>query len=235
MQLPTVWSIIAIVAAALLRPTVATVHLPIVRHHLLANRLRVVELLWCDVRSPADVMRLCHTLGVSAGAADLHGIGRPDRLHRHFYMHNHQVGVVLDLTGCPERQVRALLHAASAHTLFHRRYVWLMFADGVSRIYDLLEDENVNVDADITVAVPATLSTVVGEVQWDLWDVYNPSHVRGGRLNVTLLQRWRAGMEPRWPVDMQSKYERRKDFHGLKLKGVLTVSADGNVKTNCII
>lgn len=207
----------------------ARIHLPLVRHHILANRLRIVQFLSCERRLEFQCHRLAHRLNVLAGSADI----RRNRsalpaLRR---LHAHRVGVVLDLQ-CPPAAVRPLLAAVSAHQFFHRRFVWLLFGRDVGHIVELLAGENVNADAEVTAATEEGADGGGGDDDgdgWSLWDVWNPSFARGGRLNVTLMGRWPADAEQLQAIGQQSKYERRRDLGGLVLKGVLTVRVVYNV------
>lgn len=216
------------------RFVVGLVHQPLVHHHLRQHQLNVVLFLSCDQRSQFESVRLANQLNVWPSSLDIckrvypSSDGHVDPLDESPFHHASQrVGVVLDLQ-CPERCLRPLLAAVSRQWLFHRRYVWLLFGKNVDDVGKWLDGENVNVDAEITAAtkrVPDNDKVVV-DGYWDLWDVYNPSFVRGGRLNVTHLQSWRsAGMsDPIKTTISQSKHEKRRNLRGLQLRGVLTVS-----------
>lgn len=241
---------------------IGSVHLPLVQHHLIANHVRIVVFLSCDQRTQIESVRLAYRLNLMASSVDIRQWFGSDsdnsnetgtdnaqttfnddspigvEFRRLFRPCNHRIGIVLDLE-CPLRAVRSVLAAASQRIYFHHRYYWLMFASNEEQLHRLLEHENVNVDAEITAATPARLDgdnsvDANGAASgWDLWDVYNPSFVRGGRLNVTHLQRWDATTTvARLPIDRMSKYESRRDFQGLKLKGVLTVRVVGSVDLN---
>lgn len=82
----------------------------------------------------------------------------------------------------------------------------------------LLNDDSFGVVTDITIAI----ETVTG---FDLYDVYNPCKARGGTLNVTALGYWteKSGVTIRL---RQSKYERRSNLHGMKLRIGVLVSND---------
>lgn len=57
---------------------------------------------------------------------------------------------------------------------------------------------------------------------YNLYDAYNPSSTRGGKLNVTQIGMWSpdAGYNL---FDNKAKLENRRDFHGVTFKGVVTV------------
>lgn len=73
------------------------------------------------------------------------------QLQRLFYYVNHPVGVILDLK-C--ENVSGFLGAMSNLTMFHLRYYWIMLSDNLERATDLLRRQRINVDAEITLAVP---------------------------------------------------------------------------------
>lgn len=67
-------------------------------------------------------------------------------------------------------------------------------------------------------------------------DVYNPSKVRGGRLNITTIGKWdtHSGIQI---SSVQSKIERRRNLGGLKFIAVVTVicTASGCFNRFCTI
>lgn len=220
---------ICVVLASCVVVVVSDVHQPLVLHHVRSHNLKIVLFLSCDDRrTQFQSIRLAHQLNVwprsvaicSTGVES--GADVPLNLKRLFHHANQRVGIVLDLQ-CPAHCLRPLLAAASRQWLFHRRYVWLLFAESVDPVFEWLAAENVNVDAEITAASPR------GDDDWDLWDVYNPSYQRGGQLNVTHMQRWRSPLEGNATTTaksafwQRSKHGQRRQFHGLQLKGVLTV------------
>lgn len=72
-----------------------------------------------------------------------------DQFRRLFYYVNHPIGVAIDLN-C---DASYFLGRMSNWTMFHQRYYWLMFADNLERAKYLLEGQNINVDAEITLAI----------------------------------------------------------------------------------
>lgn len=202
----------------------ASVHLPLVHKHVRQHKLKFLHHLSCDTAAGFSLLRFGHRSQLWSGTTDIRR-DATQKLDASFHHHNHRVGIVLDLQ-CPLAAVWPLLAAVSERMYFHRSFVWLMFARDAQQISELLANENINVDADITVAT-RNESDASREV-WDLWDVYNPSFERGGRLSVTLLQQWSSESGKRlllmMPEGRKSKYERRKNFGGLRLKGVLTIN-----------
>ncbi len=64
---------------------------------------------------------------------------------------SHQIGVVIDLN-CSE--IGEFFREISKRILFHRERYWLMFAPDINRTINVLQKQNVNADAEISVAVP---------------------------------------------------------------------------------
>lgn len=65
---------------------------------------------------------------------------------------SHQVGVVIDLN-CPE--IVEFLRGVSKRILFHRERSWLMFSTDLNQTHNMLQKENINVDAEISIAIPS--------------------------------------------------------------------------------
>jgi hypothetical protein len=102
--------------------------------------------------------------------------------------------------------------------LFDETHKWLILGRKLKDIVKLLNDDSFGVVTDITIAI----ETVTG---FDFYDVYNPCKARGGTLNVTTLGYWteKSGVAIRLT---QSKYERRSNLHGMKVKIGVLVSAN---------
>lgn len=104
--------------------------------------------------------------------------------YQFFNRYSNSPGVVMNL-GC--NQTKALMTEMSNRTFFHRERKWLMLSESLDEAFGHLNQENINYDAEIMLAVP---STVEDDDHYDIFDVYNPSHRRGGRLNITLMGYW---------------------------------------------
>lgn len=63
--------------------------------------------------------------------------------------HPHTVVVNLDC-----ENVKSFLNQSSQRMLFHLERTWLIFSNNVSQAYDILQHENINLDADITLVIP---------------------------------------------------------------------------------
>lgn len=108
----------------------------------------------------------------------------------------------------------SFLFKATKSFLFDETHKWLILGRKLDDILSLLNDDSFGVVTDITIAIET-------DTGFDLYDVYNPCKARGGSLNVTILGYWteKSGVAIRLK---QSKYERRFNLHGMKLRvGVL--------------
>lgn len=50
--------------------------------------------------------------------------------------------------------IRSFLNQSSQRTLFHLERTWLIFSNNMSQSYGILGEENINLDADITLVIP---------------------------------------------------------------------------------
>lgn len=64
---------------------------------------------------------------------------------------SHRMGVVIDLN-CTE--IDKFLREISKRIFFHHERYWLMFSPDINRTFDVLQNQNINVDAEISIAIP---------------------------------------------------------------------------------
>ncbi|XP_037041261.1 ionotropic receptor 75a-like [Bradysia coprophila] len=122
--------------------------------------------------------------------------------------------VVIDLR-C--NKTKFFLGEMSKRVLFHQQQKWLMWSESRQEAFDYLNDENINFDAEIIVAIPS------GQGFYGIYEAYNPSYRRGGRLNITEMGQWNEAMG--WNVMMnQTKIERRRNLNGLAFPTVVTLA-----------
>jgi len=95
---------------------------------------------------------------------------------------------------------------------------WLILGRKLNDIVRSLNDDGFDVASDVAIAVPSLTG-------YDLYDVYNPCKARGGSLNVTALGYWteKSGVSIKL---QQSKYERRANLHGMKVRVGILVNID---------
>lgn len=143
------------------------------------------------------------------------------------------MSVAIDLE-CLQSMV--VLNEISVRKMFHFERFWIMFSNDLDEAYKMLKNQNINIDAEIMLVTPTKLKylrivylqTFIEDFkqylcsQYAVFDVFNPSFKRGGKLNIT-----RIGY---WSIDMgfdiyfrQKKYERR-NLVGLTLHSSMTVT-----------
>lgn len=102
---------------------------------------------------------------------------------------------------------------------------WLILGRSLNETVTMLNDDTFSIATDITIAVPS----ITG---YEFYDVYNPCKERGGSLNVTALGYWteKSGVAIKLT---QSKFERRSNLYGMKLKlGILVSQSSEIVRRN---
>ncbi len=134
---------------------------------------------------------------------------------RFFSRYSNTLGVVMNLQ-C--NHTNAFMEEMSKRGLFHNERKWFMISESLDETYNILRQQNINFDAEITLAVPAKRSF------YDIYEVYNPSHVRGGRLNITWNGYWSEDVG--WSTVNQTKIERRHDLNGITFQTVVPVKYD---------
>ncbi|KAF5282553.1 hypothetical protein FQA39_LY04960 [Lamprigera yunnana] len=87
---------------------------------------------------------------------------------------HYHIGVVIDID-C--NNVESFLIECADNRFFYDTYSWLVFASNESAILQF-EDVGLAINADLSVAVPNS------DLNWTIFDVYNPSQKRGGDLKV---------------------------------------------------
>lgn len=138
--------------------------------------------------------------------------------YKHFFLRlSHPPCVMVNLD-C--NQTSAFMAQMSKRIMFHYERNWLMFSASLERSFDILNRQNINVDADILLAVRVEENDESD--QYDTYEVFNPSGTRGGRLNVTKLGSWNKKIGLDIP-SKQTKIERRRNLTGLTFPAVITV------------
>lgn len=109
-----------------------------------------------------------------------------------------------------------LLFKATRYSMYDEMHKWLILGRKLDDIVQSLIDDAFGVVTDITIAVPSLTG-------YDLYDVYNPCKARGGSLNVTALGYWteKSGVSIKLE---QSRFERRANLYGMRLKVGILVS-----------
>lgn len=126
------------------------------------------------------------------------------------------LGIVFDIN-C--ERTKEIFEVFSINNFFNRSYNWLMFAENLEHASESLEKENINIDAEITLAIPSENDSGVLK----LYDVYNPCFKRGGILNLTNKGIWSKinGLEI---TLTQSKIDRRSNLNKLTLHAGVVIT-----------
>lgn len=132
--------------------------------------------------------------------------------HKFFNRYSHSPCVVINLE-C--NQTKSFLVEMSKRIFFHHERKWLMLSESLKQAFDMLDEQNINFDAEITLAIPA------GQDLYNIYEVFNPSHSRGGRLNIATLGGW--SNENGLSTVKQTKLERRHDLNGITFPTVIPV------------
>lgn len=133
--------------------------------------------------------------------------------HKFFGRYSNPPGVVINLE-C--NQTKALMTEMSKRVFFHHERKWFMLSGSLEEAFDILNRENINFDAEINLAIPTEQDF------YDIYEVYNPSYSRGGRLNITAVGRWSG--EIGWDTVKQTKIERRHDLNGITFPTIIPVN-----------
>ena len=126
-------------------------------------------------------------------------------------------GIIFDVT-C--NRTEEVFQVFSENNFFNRSYFWIMQDDNFDHAYNLLSKQNINYDAEITLSIPAE-NNINNELM--LYDVYNPSFKRGGKLNVTDKGKWSFDYGLNITLT-QNKIDRRSNLNGLVLHAVVVAT-----------
>ncbi|KAK1128660.1 hypothetical protein K0M31_003116 [Melipona bicolor] len=126
------------------------------------------------------------------------------------------LGVFLD-SRCNRREYTRILVDATRYSMYDEMHKWLILGSNLSHVTEILNDSAFTVSTDVVIAVSSANDYI-------LYDVYNPCKDRGGSMNVTQYGTWnsKTGLNV---STSQSKFERRANLHGMKLKVGVVVSS----------
>lgn len=128
---------------------------------------------------------------------------------------NRQLGIYFD-TSCNETE--EIFEEFSRSNFFNASYVWLMMTDDSKSFIKLLSFQNINLDAEITVAVRTDQETT------NLLDVYNPNSRTNGEIIIQAKGTWDAinGLN----ITLTgSKFDRRSNLQGIYIHSGVVASA----------
>jgi hypothetical protein len=140
--------------------------------------------------------------------------------YRNFFAYkNYQIGIVYDLR-CP--QTENFLSISFQQQIFNASYNWLVFDESKKDAENALKPQNINWNTEITVAIEGNESD-----SFPLYDVYNPSFIRGGKLNVNLKGEWNGSLRDLKALATPNKIVSRSNFHGIRFFASSVVSIIG--------
>lgn len=195
----------------------------LIKDYLQMNNLNTVLLISCgnkyNVHS-METLNALHQHRIWINVCDFSNESRiADFDYNKFFMRlSNAHCVVMDLD-C--NQTSAFMAEISNRMLFHYERNWLIFSSSFNKSFDILSQQNINVDAEVSLVVPVEQEN--DNFNYDLYEVYNPSRKHGDRLNITLLGNWNKNVGFNIPV-RQSKIERRRNLQGITLSSVITVT-----------
>lgn len=134
---------------------------------------------------------------------------------------SHPPCVVIDLE-C--NHTNAFMTEISKRLLFHNERNWLMITSNFRKAYATLSLQNINVDAEIVLAVPVKMNANEDVYKYNIYEVFNPSSKHGGRLNISRLGYWSKNCGFDIP-STQTKIERRRNLHGITVSSVISVNS----------
>lgn len=94
--------------------------------------------------------------------------------------------------------------------MYDEMHKWLILGSNLSHVLEMLNDDAFTTSTDVIIAVPSANNYI-------LYDVYNPCKDRGGSMNVTRFGTWSNKIGLNVTLN-ESKFERRSNLHGMKLK-----------------
>lgn len=107
--------------------------------------------------------------------------------------------------------------------MFDYSYNWLILGSNLNRSLQSLNDSVFSIVTDFVILLPNPGSGYI------LYDVYNHCKMRGGILNVTQLGTWQENGGLAITLT-DSKINRRRNYHGLRIKSAGIVSVKFNEK-----
>lgn len=204
--------------------TIATKHyscnISLIRDYLKANYLTTMLFVSCgNETNPMKTLRDVHEIWINVWDISDEAAVANFNYDRFFRRYSHPHGVVINLD-C--NKTNLFMAQISNRTLFHNERYWLMVTTDLENTFSLLSIHNINVDAEINIAVPVDVNYAEEIENYKMYEVFNPSKARGGRMNVMQLGNWNKISGFEIPCK-QTKSERRRNLHGITLASVISV------------
>lgn len=128
-----------------------------------------------------------------------------------------KIGIFIDLS-C--NNIENFFNKISEMYFFNASYNWLLLSDNYETSVKLLTQQNINLDAEITLAIATDNNERI------LYDVYKTSHKYHGDLIVTLWGNYNGRFHQ---ILKRSKFQRRNDLKGIKINvGIVATAVKKN-------
>lgn len=193
----------------------------LIKDYLNGNNLNTALLITCDSQNNFNAMETLLTLQyhrIWISVWDIsHESPIADYNYDQFFMRLSNTHCVVVDGDC--NQTSSFMSEVSSRILFHYERHWLIFSSSFNESIDILGQQNINVDAEVSLAIPVERTD---HDNYDIYEVYNPSSKHKGRLNVTRSGYWskRTGLNM---SQNQTKIERRRNMQGITFSSVITV------------
>lgn len=194
-------------------------HNILIKDYFISNHITTVLLISCESKNEINTIHTIENLQRYGIWINIWDISMESVLtnfdyHRFFVRFSNPPSIVINLE-C--NQTTAFLAQMSKRVLFHSERKWLMLSGRLEDSLDILNKQNINFDAEINLVIPSVRQ------HYEIYEVFNPSYNRGGRLNITQVGNWSA--EIGWNIQLkQTKIERRHDLNGITFPTVIPVT-----------
>ncbi|XP_058795066.1 ionotropic receptor 75a-like [Phymastichus coffea] len=124
-----------------------------------------------------------------------------------------RLGIFLDIRCYAEEDVILIFYEATNYRIFDEFHDWLILGYNLSGTADVINDKAFGLSTNFIIAISEDFES------FNLYDVYNCFKDRGGILNITFYGNW--NFEKGFTLNLvQSKFTRRANLHGLKLRAM---------------
>lgn len=193
----------------------------LIKDYLKTNYLTTMLLVSCgNEPTSMETLRVLHGNWINVWDISDASVLTDFNYDRFFGRYSQPHGVVVNLE-C--NNTSSFMGQISKRILFHNERFWLMFHTDLENTFGILSQQNINVDAEIVLALPVDADYTEELENYEIYEVFNPSSNRGGRLNITQLGNWNKNDGFNIPVK-QTKIERRRDLRGIILPSVISVT-----------
>lgn len=132
--------------------TYGKLNLNLIKDFLTENHLKICLFLSCEgVVKNVQLFKTAQSEGIWTNVLDISNGTSSLDFDKTFQYSTSHIAVIIDLK-C--RQTSEIFSIISKKMWFHQRYFWLIFAPDMDLAHTILENQNINLDAEITLAIP---------------------------------------------------------------------------------